>query len=178
VGYTPADDGREVFAEILSEPLDGGDFTVRHWRDDDIAPALALVDDELRRRLGFPAGLGETTARDLLLHGGAVTIADAGTDLPLGGMRVFLHDGGAVEFGYWLGPDGRGRGLASRGLQLLSDRVVAALDPARLELRTGVGNEPSERVAARAGYTRVGPEPPLVYPGGRVVETTLWVRDP
>jgi RimJ/RimL family protein N-acetyltransferase len=157
VGYTPADDGREVFAEILSEPLDGGDFTVRHWRDDDIAPALALVDDELRRRLGFPAGLGETTARDLLLHGGAVTIADAGTDLPLGGMRVFLHDGGAVEFGYWLGP---------------------ALEPARLELRTGVGNEPSERVAARAGYTRVGPEPPLVYPGGRVVETTLWVREP
>jgi RimJ/RimL family protein N-acetyltransferase len=112
----------------------------------------------------------------MMLHGGAVAIVDATTDEPLGGMRLFLH-GDAVEFGYWLGPGGRGRGIATRALALVSGKVDADLRPSRLELRTGVGNEPSERVAARSGFTRIGPEPPIEYPGGRIVETTLWVRD-
>jgi hypothetical protein len=25
---------------------------------------------------------------------------------------------------------------------------------------------------------RVGPEPPIEYPGGRIVETTLWILKP
>jgi RimJ/RimL family protein N-acetyltransferase len=90
---------------------------------------------------------------------------------------MFLH-GDAVEFGYWLGADARGRGLATRALALVSAEIVARLQPSRLELRTTIGNEPSERVAERAGYTRVGREPPIEYPGGRITETTLWVLEP
>ena len=115
--------------------------------------------------------------RQMMLHGGALVIADPRTDLPLGGMRLFLH-GDAVELGYWLGADSRGRGLATRALQLVADAVVWRLRPSRLELRTTIGNEPSERVAARAGFERVGPEPPIEYPVGRVVETTLWILVP
>jgi RimJ/RimL family protein N-acetyltransferase len=55
--------------------------------------------------------------------------------------------------------------------------LTPRLRPSRYELRTTIGNEPSERVAARAGFTLVGPEPPIEYPGGRIVETTLWIRD-
>jgi RimJ/RimL family protein N-acetyltransferase len=55
---------------------------------------------------------------------------------------------------------------------------VSRLRPSRLELRTTVGNVPSERVAARAGFRCVGPEPPIEYPGGRVALTTLWIREP
>jgi len=177
MGHTPSDDGREVFAAVLAEPLDGGDFVLRHAREDDVEVVNALVDDEMRRRLLLPETIDLAMTRLMLLHGGALVMADAATDRPLGGIRLFLH-GDAVEFGYWLGPDARGRGLATRALQLVSAEIVDRLRPSRLELRTTVGNEPSERVAARAGYTCVGREPPIEYPGGRVVETTLWVMEP
>ena len=179
MGHSPDDDGREIFAEVLAEPLDGGDFVLRHAREDDIAHVVGLVDEEIRERLTLPEVVDEPLTRLMTLHGGALLIADATTDLPLGGIRLFLHreEVEAVEFGYWLGPAARGRGLASRALALVSEVVVTRLQPARLELRTTIGNEPSERVAARAGYVRIGPEPPIEYPGGRIVETTLWIRE-
>jgi RimJ/RimL family protein N-acetyltransferase len=177
VGHTPADDGREVFAAVLPDILHGGDFVVRHARDDDVPSIIALVDDEVRRRLLLPDVVDEPTTRLMVLHGGALIIAGAHTDRPLGGIRLFLH-GDAVEFGYWLGADARGRGLATRALLLVSAEIVARLGPSRLELRTTIGNEPSERVAVRAGFERVGPEPPIEYPGGRIVETTLWILEP
>ncbi len=176
MGYTPKDDGREVFAELFPEPLDGGDFRVRHAREEDVAAVRALVDDVMRRELRLPEVVDLAFARAMLLHGGAFVIVDAATDAPLGGMRAFLH-GDAVELGYWLGPPSRGRGLASRAVGLVAAAIVERLRPSRLELRTGVGNEASERVAERAGFRRVGREPPIEYPGGRVVETTLYVRD-
>ena len=176
MGHTPEDDGREVFARALADPLDGGDFIVRHGREDDVVDVLGLVDDEMRVRLTLPEVIDEPMTRLMTLHGGALLITDKETDLPLGGIRLFLH-GEAVEFGYWLGPAARGRGLATRALALVSDAVVERLRPERLELRTTIGNTPSERVAERAGYALVGPEPPIEYPGGRVVETTLWVRE-
>jgi RimJ/RimL family protein N-acetyltransferase len=176
MGYTPEDDGRAVFAEVLAEPLDGGDFVLRHTRPDDLPRVLALVDDEMRVRLMLPDDLDEEMLALFQLHGGALLVVDPESDLPLGGIRLFLHEH-AIEFGYWLGPASRGRGLATRALTLAADRVVAELRPRRLELRTTVGNEPSERVAARAGFTLVGPEPPIEYPGGRVSLTNLWVRE-
>jgi hypothetical protein len=54
MGHTPADDGREVFGALFAEPLDGGDFVIRQWQERDVAPSLALVDDEIRTKLGFP----------------------------------------------------------------------------------------------------------------------------
>jgi RimJ/RimL family protein N-acetyltransferase len=177
VGHTPADDGREVFAEVLADRLEGGDFCLRHAREDDVPLVMALVDDEMRTRLTLPEVVDEAMTRQMVLHGGALLIADAATDLPLGGIRLFLH-GDAVEFGYWLGADARGRGLATRALLLVSAAVVSRLRPSRLELRTTIGNGPSERVAVRAGFERVGPEPPIEYPAGRVVETTLWILVP
>jgi RimJ/RimL family protein N-acetyltransferase len=177
MGHTPADDGREVFAAVLPDPLDGGDFILRHAREGDVPVVVALVDDEMRRQLVLPDDIDLATTRQMMLHGGALVIADPDTDLPIGGMRLFLH-GDAVEFGYWLGAAARGRGLATRALQLAADAVVSRLRPSRLELRTTVGNEPSERVAARAGFERVGPESPIEYPAGRVMETTLWILVP
>jgi hypothetical protein len=176
MGHTPADDGREVFAAVLTEPLDGGDFVLRRAREDDVPVIMGLIDDVMRSRLMLH-DVDEPLTRLMVLHAGTLLIADADTDAPLGGLRLFLH-GDAVEFGYWLGADARGRGLATRALQLVSSVIVARLKPSRLELRTTLGNDPSERVAARAGFTCVGPEPPIEYPGGRIAETTLWIRMP
>ncbi len=177
MGRTPDTDGREVFAVVLEEPLDGGDFVLRRARETDLPLIADLSDDELRARLLLPADADAAFLAPFLLHGGSLLIADSETDLPLGGMRMFLH-GDAIEFGYWLTAPARGRGLATRSLAVLSAHLVDRLRPSRFELRTGVGNEPSERVALRAEYTRIGPEPPIEYPGGRVLQTTLWVREP
>ncbi len=176
MGHTPDDDGREVFAAVLPGSLDGGDFALRHAREEDVPLVVELVDDEMRRRLTLPAVVDVSLTRQMVLHGGALLIVDAATDLPQGGIRLFLH-GDAVELGYWLAPGARGRGLATRALRLVSAAVVARLQPSRLELRTTLGNTPSERVAERAGFERVGPEPPIEYPAGRVVETTLWTLE-
>ena len=176
MGHTPTDDGREVFAAVLADRLEGGDFVLRHAREDDLPLLVELVDDEMRVRLTMPELVGAALSRQMVLHGGALLIVDAATDLPLGGIRLFLH-GDAVEFGYWLAADARGRGLATRALELVSAAVVSRLRPSRLELRTTIGNGPSERVAERAGFTRIGPEPPIEYPGGRVALTTLWIRE-
>ena len=176
MGHTPADDGREVFAAVLPDRLDGGDFWLRHAREEDVEAVVALVDDEMRERLQLPAAVDAAMTAPMILHGGALLIVDASTDAPLGGVRLFLH-GAAVELGYWLGPGARGRGLATRALDLAAAAVVERLRPSRLELRITRGNGPSERVAERAGFRPVGPEPPIEYPGGRIVRTVLWVRE-
>ena len=103
MGHTPADDGREVFGAVLTEPLDGGDFVMRRGREDDLPKIIDLIDDVMRDAADA-AGLRPDLARLMTLHGGTLLIADAETDEPLGGIRMFLH-GDAVEFGYWLGAE-------------------------------------------------------------------------
>jgi hypothetical protein len=63
---------------------------------------------------------------------------------PAGGDRVRRRAGA------------RGRGVAGRALRLLSDWAIEGLGLERVELRIDVANDPSIRVAERAGYRREG----------------------
>jgi RimJ/RimL family protein N-acetyltransferase len=63
-------------------------------------------------------------------------------------------DPGIAEIGYWLAPEARGRGLATRALRLLSAWTLRETDIARLQLQTDVENVASQAVATRAGFTR------------------------
>ena len=81
--------------------------------------------------------------------------ADPGTLL---GM-IGLHDidltgdpGGVAEIGYWMSPDGRGRGLMSRAVRVLSTWGVDELGLTRITWFAIVGNEASRRVAEANGY--------------------------
>lgn len=62
--------------------------------------------------------------------------------------------GHRATFGYWLAPEARGRGAATRALRLVTDWTLRTTDAVRLDLYTMVGNDASERVAERAGYER------------------------
>jgi RimJ/RimL family protein N-acetyltransferase len=61
-----------------------------------------------------------------------------------------------AEAGYIVASHARGRGVATRGLKLLTDWAFAELPLERIELFIDVENSPSEVVAQRCGYTREG----------------------
>ncbi|MFI7000037.1 GNAT family N-acetyltransferase [Nocardia sp. NPDC050175] len=54
--------------------------------------------------------------------------------------------------GYWLVPQARGRGAASRTVRLLAHWAFDVLDIARLELTCAPDNIASQRVAVRSGF--------------------------
>jgi RimJ/RimL family protein N-acetyltransferase len=60
------------------------------------------------------------------------------------------------EIGYVVGPAARGRGVATRTLQLLTDWGFSQLGLQRIELWIDTANNGSERVAERAGYMLEG----------------------
>jgi RimJ/RimL family protein N-acetyltransferase len=61
----------------------------------------------------------------------------------------------AADVGYWLAAPARGRGLATRAVELLAGWAFGDLDLERLELRTNPQNHASRAVAARAGFEPV-----------------------
>jgi RimJ/RimL family protein N-acetyltransferase len=73
------------------------------------------------------------------------------------GLTAFDGASGQAEVGWWLAPDHRGRGYASRAVRLLADWAVGELSVERLVARCHRANPASGAVARRAGF--VGPEP-------------------
>jgi RimJ/RimL family protein N-acetyltransferase len=75
------------------------------------------------------------------------------------GVGLFVQieeEGRQGEIGYVVGPAARGRGVATRALQLLTDWGFSQLGLKRIELWIDVANSGSERVAERAGYMLEG----------------------
>jgi RimJ/RimL family protein N-acetyltransferase len=79
--------------------------------------------------------------------------------------------------GYWLLPQARGRGLATRAVRLLSDWAFADLELTRLRLLTEPENERSQRVAERCGFARQGLRLAYGEIDGRVVDLVEFVRE-
>ena len=77
---------------------------------------------------------------------------------PLGSIEVHLKatDTSHAGVGYWLRPEGRGRGAATEAVRLVSSWAFEQLHVGRLSLITDPDNEPSQRVAERAGFRREG----------------------
>lgn len=89
----------------------------------------------------------------------------AGTLVPLavldgesfaGHIFLELRDDDIAVISFWLVPEARGRGLATRSVQLLTRWTFARLGAARIELWIEPGNERSRGVAERAGFIREG----------------------
>jgi RimJ/RimL family protein N-acetyltransferase len=86
-------------------------------------------------------------------------IVEAGGGAPLGVVDLHLAprgDRGAASAGYWLLPQARGRGVATKALRLVAGWAFAQLGVERLFLTTAPDNVASQRVAERAGFTREG----------------------
>jgi RimJ/RimL family protein N-acetyltransferase len=83
-------------------------------------------------------------------------------------LTVLETDASTGYVGYWLLPVGRGRGLATSAVRLISTWAMRELGVTNLRLRTAPENLRSQRVAERSGFRRVSPpaEDPLAGPDG------------
>jgi RimJ/RimL family protein N-acetyltransferase len=73
-------------------------------------------------------------------------------DRLLGAVGLMPDDPGSVELAYWLRPEERGRGIASRTVAAITLWAHHALDAPRIWLEINPRNQPSLRLAQRAGY--------------------------
>lgn len=147
--------------------LRDGDVVLRRWRTEDAAAVtVACQDPEISRWIPvipLPYGLGDAVeflaeAADEWRIGSsrAFAIVDA-HDRLLGAVTLHGPEGHLAEIGYWLAPDARGRGVATRAVRLLT-RHAFDVEPSlvRIGLRTLRGNDASAHVAERCGFTLEG----------------------
>jgi RimJ/RimL family protein N-acetyltransferase len=86
------------------------------------------------------------------------------------------REGRQLELGYVVAPQARGRGVATRALQLLTEWAFAELDAQRIELWIAASNEPSKVVAERAGYRREGLLRSVHFKQGLRDDFEIWSR--
>ncbi len=152
-------------------PLGDGTITLRVAHEGDLAALDAGGrDPETQRWLNVPVPATKETARAALelfrtswerapYEGLAFVIADAVTNEFLGAITLFLSPRQPIgEVGYGVAASSRGRGIATRAVELVSRWAFDELGVVRMELRAHPENLPSQRVAEKAGFTREGVE--------------------
>jgi RimJ/RimL family protein N-acetyltransferase len=179
IGWLGHADSREPRSRWL-EPivLEGNRIRLRPWREGDAARLVeTATDPELQRVLPhspLPRRVEDVPGylerlRLMEANGSRVAwcVADRETDLALGNVALFEFDtdepDGTAQVGYWAHPEGRGHGAISAAVDLAATWAMSSQDEGGLGLRrlfllTAVSNVPSQRLAGRAGFLRVGTE--------------------
>jgi RimJ/RimL family protein N-acetyltransferase len=151
---------------LPAEPLVDGPTALRPWRDSDLQPLVAACQDpEISRWTAVPYPYGEHDGRAYLLHrydavGArlaapfAIVAAQGGELLGSIALNHLEWRHARAEAGYWLAREARGHGHATRALRKISRWGFEALGLLRVDLLAGTANQPSQRVAERAGFTR------------------------
>lgn len=149
----------DTIAPAFGDPAVGGEA------------GLPPVDAE-RLRLMLREQLPTMRERGLL---SPYVIVDSGTDQLIGGTAMHHLDPmrDAVEIGYWLFIEARGRGAATRAVRAMVDHAFAN-GIYRVEAHVRVGNTASERVLARFGFVREGVKRRYLHHGGNRVDATLF----
>jgi RimJ/RimL family protein N-acetyltransferase len=148
-------------------PLSEGGIVLRAWSVSDV-PALTVAcqDAEIPRWTVVPSPYTEHHARDFIA--GCAEDREAGRELALAivdredtilgaiGIGRFDWDDGRAKVGYWIAREARRRAVGARATRLLARWALTELGLERLELLANPENEASQRLAARAGFTREG----------------------
>ncbi len=150
-------------------PLAGDVVRLRPWREADVPGMVLAFSDPVMQRFSWrTTAYTETDARDYLAEQEEARVRGEGLNFALAephDQDVLLGcvsldevrlDQGRAAVGYWLAPEGRGRGAAAHAVRLLARWAFAELGLARLELTCGPDNKASQRVAERCGFSREG----------------------
>jgi RimJ/RimL family protein N-acetyltransferase len=140
-------------------------LTLRPPGPDDADDAFAAVDHVVGRWMPWAAGYTRDKAlrwcteeayRDPVREANFVIVpATTGRLAGVIGISRADWDTGVAETGYWMGPADRRHGYVTEALREIA-RYAFGLGLYRLELLAAVGNDASQRVAERAGFTREG----------------------
>jgi RimJ/RimL family protein N-acetyltransferase len=130
------------------------------------AIAAACVDPEIARWTTVPAPYTPDHARRFVAQtrrwwregrtGAIFAILERSSGSLVGMIGLEPAEPGLAEVGYWVAPEARRRGYATRAVRLVSTWAFTDPGLVRLELHTLVGIEASAAVAAKAGFTREG----------------------
>ncbi|MGW8682010.1 GNAT family N-acetyltransferase [Streptomyces sp. NPDC055817] len=161
----------------------GHGLLLRGWRAGDEGDAAAVLrglgDPEFRRwntpltpvddLAGAHAYL--RSRQEALASGESVSccVTDESTGEVLGhvGVNTIIPEFSTAHVGYWVLPEARGRGVATRALSLASRLAFGELGLHRLELGHALGHEVSCRVAERGGYRYEGTLRGAMFEAGR-----------
>jgi RimJ/RimL family protein N-acetyltransferase len=144
-------------------PLTDGVVALRPWTDADVCDISSCCQDpEIPRWTQVPSPYDENDARTFIaraeegrLEGERLSLAviSAESGELLGAIEARPGDGG-VGVGYWVAAHARGRGTATRALRLVSRWAFEVLGAKRVQVAAHPLNEPSHRVALKAGFSR------------------------
>jgi RimJ/RimL family protein N-acetyltransferase len=147
------------------EDLEAGGIRIRRFRDSDAdAFAAATHDPEIVAHSGMPARHTPDTARAAFEQfdsdGTFVqrAIVDPETDAVLGSVILFnvaRHER-RCEVGFWLVPEGRGRGAATAAVRLACDWAMREWGIERFDAHSDIDNPGAHAVLERNGFTREG----------------------
>jgi RimJ/RimL family protein N-acetyltransferase len=159
--------------------LSDGVITLRAPRATDVDRITVAAQDPVTQRwaLALPRPYLREHAVEFLDRSAAEARAGTGysfvaaddEDRVIAAMRV----GADGEIGYWVAPDARGRGVATRAVTLLRDWARDELGLERMVMRIHPDNVVSCRVAEKAGFVDTGerrvpnrgqePDPHAIY---------------
>lgn len=150
-------------------PLSDGVVSLRAFDDGDAGVAAAWCEDaDIVRWSGAPVDPTEASAlawaaltEDAHRAGGvlALAVVDAVSGAVLGACdlrRPSEADPALGEVGFLLGPDARGRGVATRSMRLLLAYAFERLGMARVQALAHPENPASAQVLERLGFQREG----------------------
>ena len=89
-------------------------------------------------------------------------------------VEVDLPHSHRGSVGYWLLPEARGKGFATRSVQLVSRWALGELGMARLSASIEPSNDRSQRVAKRSGFVKEGVLRSYEDIGGRRVDCLIF----
>jgi RimJ/RimL family protein N-acetyltransferase len=167
----------------LPTRLTDGVVVLRQLEEGDRAEVLRTMRDPLVRRwLNMPTEPGDADfdrLRRRVVEGYRsgdrydYVVTEASADTALGAVVASRRHRENYELAYLAGQTGRGRGLMSRAIRVLSGALFAQ-GVGRLELRTHPANDASQRLASRAGFVREGLERRSIWLHGRREDAILW----
>lgn len=148
-------------------PLRDGDVLLRPFRQSDAAAiAAACQDPEIQHWVPLPAPYTIRDATDFVTSTergwrdgvrAEFAIVHAGSGDLLGAIGIGPGGlGQGWSIGYWVAPDARRLGVASRALRLVSRWALGLEGVRRVYLIAEAGNVASQQVAVRAGFHRDG----------------------
>jgi RimJ/RimL family protein N-acetyltransferase len=156
---------------------------LRELREDDRAVVLSAMRDPLIAQwLNMPREPRDADFDSLLrvTREGRVSgdrldfsVGEACTEAWLGNVVASRRARDNYELAYLAGPAGRGRGLMTRAVRVLSGWLFEQ-GIGRLEVRTHPANLASQRVAERAGFVREGRERQSIWLHGRREDALVW----